>query len=77
MRRAARTRDDGFDAARPCGFGVFKHQIRGTVCGNDARLIFYAELFKKLRCLPHNGPIAVAAHDDADLYHKSFLVRMG
>lgn len=37
------------------------------------RLIFYAELFKKLRCLPHNGPIAVAAHDDADLCHKSLL----
>ncbi|SKN26229.1 Uncharacterised protein [Mycobacteroides abscessus subsp. massiliense] len=74
MRCAACAGNDGFDAAFACGFGVFKHQIRRTVCRDDTRFVFNAEFFEKLCCLLHHRPIAVAAHNNADLDHEEFLL---
>ena len=73
---AAGTGDNGLDAARACSFGIFKHQIGSAVGGNHAGFESHAELLQKSGGVLHNRPVAVAAHNDADLNHVLLLKLM-
>jgi hypothetical protein len=66
MRRAARSRDDDFEAARFRTFGKGIKPLGRAMRRNDLRLKRHAEFRQNVGGVFHRRPVRLAAHDDAD-----------
>ena len=66
MRRAARARDDGLQAAIGRALCIGKHIVGHSVGRNHAGVVGDAKLLENLDCVLHGVPVGAGTHDDAD-----------